>query len=751
MSAEVRSDMGTVKSLSTFFSATDPVTLDNCDSEQIHLTGQIQNIGALLVVDPETTFVVGASQNAEMFLGVEPGALLSAPLADINADLAEQIADAEDEVQILHEVLDFGLEHEGIQYDTVTHCHSGRRIIEFVPNLDPSARSVRGKMRHCSKACAQIMHSKTFDEAKQIAADALRWISGYSRIKIYRFQSDWSGEVIAESLDGALPSYSGLCFPAGDIPKQVREIMSIVPFRSIGTTSDDTLAIHASENAGATLDLTWSVLRSVSKMHTAYTRNMGVEATFSCSLMHEGGLWGLIVAHNNSPGAIPFDSWALMQEIGAALMLRYGHQQRADTSDMISNLRKIENQFASALRKSGDVEDVIVNLVPILRQFLQADGVAFQHGDRMHVSGRTPPADFIRELNKWAMTRDGSSDQLQTNMLHAEWAPAAAHIDTACGVLIQPVMVHRVCQLIWFRGPITRTVRWAGRAAPNKDRQDGDKLNPRNSFEVWVEEHNDQSKPWLDAELESASQIFTEILDIIAAQLLLKEENDALRDFASTAAHDLKAPLRGINMALDWMRDDGFEQAAVQETHAMAQKSSKKLTDLVEGLLELSVVRDQELKTTLVDLQEVVSDVSDILSIEVLESGAHIEISSLPSIMANRRLMLRLLLNLVSNGIKYRHPERVPKITISAAPVSAEKIEIAVTDNGMGVEEKYAERIFEPMKRLHSKDTIEGTGLGLAICKRIVEMHGGQIGLDTTFEGGARFLITLPSPQETAI
>ena len=731
----------TPSSLSQFFDRVDDAALHDCDREQIHLSGQIQAQGALLVVDPRTGRILGASENASDFLGVPMRSLLEINLHALNADLAEQVAEALDDTQILHEVLDCTFVHDGVSHDTVTHLHGGRRIIEFIPNNSPSPDVVRKRMRTCSKACARILHAANFDEALGIAVDAVRDITGYARAKIYRFHHDWSGEVIAESRSDALPSYLGLCFPPGDIPRQVRQIMSIVPYRAIGSSSDDTIPIRCKEGAEPTLDLTWSVLRSVSRMHTAYLRNIGVQAAFSTSLMHDGKLWGLIAVHDDRDGVLPFDSWSLVQEIGTAVMLRHAQQQRTDIADMISRLRQVENGFAAALRKDGDVETVLSRLMPVLREFLGADGFAFQFGSNLHVTGRTPPPEFIPELINWAIRKRETSDQYQTIALHEEWPPAKLHIDTACGVLIQPIVLHRVCQLIWFRGPITRTVHWAGRP----DAKDADPaLGPRASFEKWVQQHEDQSAPWREAELQSAREIFQEFLDIMAAQLLLKEENATLRQFAATAAHDLRAPLVGLNLALEWMSEDGFDAESVKATHALAQRSSQRMQELTEGLLEMVVLENQTQSFDPVEARKLVQAVRDLLTAQIEEHGTVIELGEIPTLSGTERLLLRLFLNLISNAMKYRSPDRTPVVRISLRQEDAEMVEIAVADNGMGIEAKFADRIFQPLQRLHSKDEIEGAGLGLAICQRIVGAHGGSIRLDTDYSGGACFLLRLP-------
>lgn len=737
--------MNSLKSLSSFFEKTDTTTLNNCDREAIHLSGKIQSLGAVLIVAPQTLEVIGASENAAEFLEYTGGSVSGIPLGQIDETLAEQVLLMPQEGKLLHQILEYDLSVGDMVYDCVAHVHGGKLIVEFVPNRTTSTREVRTAMRQCSRACSHILQSESFAAAQQIAVDAVRKLTGFSRVKIYQFQADWSGEVIAQSSDDVLPSYMGLCFPAGDIPAQVREVMKIVPYRAIGSVSDDCIALQSNTLDVNELDLTWSILRSVSTMHTQYLRNIGVKCSFSCSLMHEGELWGMIALHNDSATLLPFDFWGLVQEIGTSLMLRYAQEQRVMIADSINRLRVIESKFASQLRLGGEIHDVIADLVPELRSFLGADGFAFQFGNNLHLSGQTPPQEFISDLIKWATKNSDTDNQFQTNALHKVFPQGSDHIDTACGVLIQPMVVHRVCQLIWFRGPLTRTVKWAGRPTGSDAKGPQDILTPRNSFETWVQEHNDQSAPWTEDALQCAREIFSEFLDIVTAQLLLKQENAELRQFAATAAHDLKAPLLGINYALDWMSEDDFEPDSVRTTHAIAKKSSSRMSELSEGLLEFAVIENQPLKTKPVDLNKVIEDVKELLFRQLTDTDATVTFDPLPTIDCDRSTMLRVFMNLVSNSLKFRKPDVAPVVHIAAKVIENGDMVISVSDNGMGIEPKFAERAFRPLERLHSKDDIEGTGLGLAICERIIRLHGGTVALDLSYTGGTCFQITVPA------
>lgn len=115
--------------------------------------------------------------------------------------------------------------------------------------------------------------------------------------------------------------------------------------------------------------------------------------------------------------------------------------------------------------------------------------------------------------------------------------------------------------------------------------------------------------------------------------------------------------------------------------------------------------------------------------------------------MGNERLLLRLFLNLVSNALKYAHPDRRPRLQVSGKELPYGNFEITFTDNGLGIAEKDAEKVFRPLERLHAKDEIEGTGLGLTICQRIMEIHEGKIGLGESPAQGSRFVLTFPASK----
>ena len=416
-------------------------------------------------------------------------------------------------------------------------------------------------------------------------------------------------------------------------------------------------------------------------------------------------------------------------------------ERQKDTSS-VSSLRKVKSRLSGHLRRSSDVDDLIKNLIPVLQDFLQADGFAFQYRSNLHVGGQTPPLPFIRSLIDWTLKTKGGSEQYHTTALHREWPNGSEHKKTACGVLIQPILVQQVCQLIWFRAPAGP--KWVGRLKKDTSQFGKRALGPRPAIDIWVQEHRDESAPWpLDGQ-DSANEVFPEFLDILAALLLLKEENAALRQFAASAVHDIKAPLRGISMALEMMDEANFDEAVVRTSHAIAHNSAKRLTDLSSGLLDAAVLPDQKATFTSTNLDGLAKDACGLLGSQIEEVNATVTVCLPITIQANSRLLLRLFLNLIGNALKYRDPDNQLSIDLAVYSETSKYVEIAVTDTGIGIAPEYADQIFKPLQRLHSCDEIEGSGLGLTICTRIADAHNGTLRLDQTYTGGARFIVRLP-------
>ncbi len=233
------------------------------------------------------------------------------------------------------------------------------------------------------------------------------------------------------------------------------------------------------------------------------------------------------------------------------------------------------------------------------------------------------------------------------------------------------------------------------------------------------------------------------IAELSRANQALARVNDELSQFTHAASHDLQAPLRGVAMYADLLarrHGERLDDTGRQYLERL-RSGAARMQDLVRDLLDLSQAGGA-IRREPTALAEVLDDVLQLLDADVRQCQALIERDALPVVPADRRQLSQLLRNLLANALKYRHPERVPRIRLSARD-DGQSWEFAVHDNGVGFPMKHAERIFEPFKRLHGSD-IPGTGIGLALCRKVVAAHGGKIWAESTPGEGSVFRFTLP-------
>ncbi|MFI7230870.1 ATP-binding protein [Nonomuraea angiospora] len=226
----------------------------------------------------------------------------------------------------------------------------------------------------------------------------------------------------------------------------------------------------------------------------------------------------------------------------------------------------------------------------------------------------------------------------------------------------------------------------------------------------------------------------------------LRRSNGELEQFAYVASHDLQEPLRKIasfTQMLEQRYGSELDERAKQYIH-YAVDGAKRMQLLINDLLDFSRVSRVTGGKTTVDTGKALDTALDNLSATIEDTEATVTRDELPAIRGNRVQLTQLFQNLVENAIKFRS-EATPRIHIGATR-SGDMWEFSCSDNGIGVEAKYADRIFLIFQRLHPRDVYPGTGIGLALCRKIVEYHGGQLWLDGDAEGrGATFRWTLPA------
>lgn len=233
----------------------------------------------------------------------------------------------------------------------------------------------------------------------------------------------------------------------------------------------------------------------------------------------------------------------------------------------------------------------------------------------------------------------------------------------------------------------------------------------------------------------------------------LEQSNRELQDFAYVASHDLQEPLRKIQVFSGRVREENQERLDATSLDFLDRvvNAAQRMQRLIEALLEYSRISTKQQPFRPVDLGVVTREVAGDLETLVAETKGRIEVRSMPVIEADPVQMRQVFQNLVANALKYHRPDVPPEVVVEGrcpeGNLENAVCEITVSDNGIGFDEQYLDKIFTPFQRLHGKKQYQGTGIGLAIVRRIVERHGGEVTARSTPGVGSVFVVTLPVNQ----
>jgi PAS domain S-box-containing protein len=226
----------------------------------------------------------------------------------------------------------------------------------------------------------------------------------------------------------------------------------------------------------------------------------------------------------------------------------------------------------------------------------------------------------------------------------------------------------------------------------------------------------------------------------------LERSNQALQDFASIAAHDMREPLRKV-MSFGNMLSQKYKDSLAQTGNDYLNRmlhATERMQSLLTGLLDYSRVATAAEPFKEVDLSGLIGEVISDLEVRIVKTGGEVHVGDLPLISADPTQMRQLFQNLIGNALKFHKPGEKPMVNVRLASHTDSGSRIVVEDNGIGFDEQHLDKIFAPFQRLHGRSEYEGAGMGLAICKKIVERHGGSITATSKPGAGSTFIIELP-------
>jgi PAS domain S-box-containing protein len=237
--------------------------------------------------------------------------------------------------------------------------------------------------------------------------------------------------------------------------------------------------------------------------------------------------------------------------------------------------------------------------------------------------------------------------------------------------------------------------------------------------------------------------VSTDISDRKKMEDKIKRSNEELESFASIASHDLQEPLRKISLFGERLKDlsPDLDDKSTEYLTKMTN-AAERMKNLIDDLLSFSKVTIKSQPFEQVDLNFVAKESLGNLDILIRETKGTVKWDNLPTILGDSFQMEQLFQNLISNSLKYHQDDIPPVIKIYSKQTNKNQLEICFDDNGIGFEEKYVEKIFQPFQRLHGRNEFSGTGIGLAICQKIIDYHSGSIKVKSVPNKGSTFIIT---------
>lgn len=256
----------------------------------------------------------------------------------------------------------------------------------------------------------------------------------------------------------------------------------------------------------------------------------------------------------------------------------------------------------------------------------------------------------------------------------------------------------------------------------------------------------DRINQYLDHAIAKAGCEFVEIrqLQVDELSVNLKRSNQDLERFAAIVAHDVRSPLSTIFSFAELLNEDlgNMQSANVQKNIHVIKSNAQRLMVLIERLLEYSTVRSTQIQFKPVELNQIISATMTNLKTLIEETGTSIYCKGLPTIRGDSSLCIQLFQNLIANSIKFRKPNAKAIIKIELIKENPNDWLFCFSDDGIGFDSAMKEKIFEPFKKLHNISEYAGNGLGLATCRRIVELHGGEIRAEGELGIGSKFYFT---------
>jgi chemotaxis family two-component system sensor kinase Cph1 len=750
---------------------TDMVNLQNCEDEPIHIPGSIQPHGFLLAVDKTTSLIRFCSGNIARFLEHSHEEVLRKTLQEIFSREQYEIVTtylrsfkSSYSAPMLLKVGDRML-------TCSVHLSGDLQVLEFEPVSEQSI-AVSDVYEQTRQFTYLMESAGNLQQLAQLVAEEVRKTTGFDRVMVYKFDGDNNGHVIAESRKDDIEPFFDLHYPASDIPAQARALYLKNLLRIIVDVSYEPVHIFtAADNPDKNLDLTHSVLRSVSPIHVQYLQNMGVSASMSVSLVHEQKLWGLIACHHHSPKFIPGDLRLAAQLQGHFFTSQISVRERAEEYQIALGIEHALNDMLGKLSTTDKIAFNELILEENLLKLTNASGVILSVNNRIYSNGILPGEDDIKKLLNWLMVYSPTSNFSESN-LKAIYPDSAAYCDKVSGVSFHSLGSGNGNCIVWCRQEVVQEVRWGGRPDEKEAGSDAVSLTPRKSFEIWSETKRCYARAWANPEIQAATNFAHSLQRHVHMAFLQKEEakqrqlniklleaNAELENLYWIGSHDLKEPLRKIQLFASRIIDerDPADIEMIFNSVKRMNNSAKRMQLLIADILAYSKLSKSEEGFRVQDLNMIIQLVIAELHTDITDKNASVKSGNLPTINGISSFLQQLFVNIFRNSLKFSKAGIAPEIVVTYDGLQDYQNgdpdfkyhRVSVSDNGIGFDPQYSEAIFKVFTRLHTQSEYPGSGVGLALCRKIMASHNGYIQATSSLGEGTAIELYFPANEQT--
>ena len=721
----------------------------NCDQEPIHIIGEVQEYGFL--IGTKGSEIAFYSENVLSLFSLKPKSVLGEKIEvlfdQLKLDINWDNFSHNQELAIQH------INFNGEEYTLSIHSNNGFTLYE-IEKVFP-----HHKINKEYQAVQNILRKSNDENIWKILLKEIQEIIDFDRAMIYQFLYDGSGEVIEESVKDGLESYLHLHYPESDIPAQARALYLKNPVRITSHASGKTYPILGTEKEK--IDLTYSVTRATSPVHVQYIKNSGMEASFSTSIIINGVLWGIVACQNAKPKHLDLQSRLLVETLTRTSANAYATFKSRETLEDYQRINLNNISLRQNLLSEENFGKALENNIDDIMKTCGAEGMIIKINNEILTHGNVPNLSDIEKIIDWSKV---NNQDFEENIFISSTFCKTSNLelddsDISCGIIISVLGNNTSDMLIWIRKEQGQKIKWAGNPEKKtiseiKDGVEIIKFSPRKSFEIWKEYVKDTALPWKSKEIESAKWITSVILKAShtkSSQILdlnnqLKELNQELDSFSYTISHDLNTPLIVIKLNAQLMKRIVKSEDSSHKYLDNIVNQVDTMSDMMKNVLELSKIKKSEIELKKIEVDLLINKLAEDSKVSFDAPHTEIIIENTPEVLGNPTMVYQVFGNVIGNAIKYSSKSSNPTVKI-IGEVFHNQVTYKITDNGIGIDKKDADKMFKIFSRMSNAKAFNGNGVGLNIVQHLMEKMGGAISYESESGVGTTFILKFKKPD----